>query len=218
MIIPYTTPSGNQRKMAQCHAAGWRFMVSPLDPGRTLPAGARWALDNGAWSAYRQHRPFDEGAFLAALAQWGTGADFVVVPDVVAGGVLSLARSEHWLLHRLRGQLPPRTLLLVPVQDGMEEQHLRPLLEADPQTGLFVGGTDPWRAMMLAGWCELGQQLGRWVHVGRVNSWRRVVRVKCAGAASFDGSGPGIYTFDQPRRRSRLSLMDGAVRQEVLLL
>ncbi|MBC8753020.1 hypothetical protein F6X42_44140, partial [Paraburkholderia sp. WC7.3b] len=42
---------------------GWRLLVSAKGEHRT--EGMRYAIDNGAWTAYQRGEPFDEAAFLA---------------------------------------------------------------------------------------------------------------------------------------------------------
>ncbi len=109
----YASRTGTRRNLSALRAAGWRLMVSAR--GVLRSEGFRYALDNGAWTAYQKGQPFDQGAFLRALDLLGEGADFIVVPDIVAGGRQSLDFSLEWLPHLL----PLRVPLLLAVQDGM---------------------------------------------------------------------------------------------------
>lgn len=175
-------------------------MVSPLDPRNE---GFPYALDNGAWSAFVGDRLFDSVAFLRALQLLGAGADFVVVPDIVAGGPASLELSLEWL-PLVRGT---SRLALLAVQDGMEPGEVLPYL--GPRVGLFIGGSTEWKLETLAGWCQLARRAGAYCHVGRVNSARRIGLCIAAGAHSFDGSGASRF-------RKVLNRLDNARRQRPL--
>lgn len=165
-------------------AAGWRLMVTPA----TLRTeGMRYALDNGAWSAHCQGRPWDPDPFLRGVVQLGAGADFVVLPDIVGAGRASLRRSRTWL-PILQGYT--RTLLL-PVQDGMRVDDVAPLLGTS--VGIFVGGTTAWKLHTLGIWGQLARRVGCYLHVGRVNTKGRIARCHAAGAHSFDGTSVTRY-------------------------
>lgn len=139
-------------------------------------------LDNGAWSAYQQGKSFDEDAFSRAIDKVGEGADWVVLPDIVAGGMASLDLSLKWL-HRLRG-MPEQQLIAV--QDGMCVDDVRDYL--GPMVGLFIGGSTPWKLATLDAWSALARRKGCYLHVGRVNSLKRIKACAQVGANSFDGT------------------------------
>lgn len=86
---------------------------------------------------------------------------------------------------------------LLPVQDGMNTADVRQLI--GPRLGLFVGGSTEWKLDTLCQWGSLGRETGIWVHVGRVNSVRRIRMCEWAGVTSFDGSGPSRYSVVLPR-------------------
>lgn len=141
--------------------------------------GFGYAIDNGAWSCFTSGVAWDEGKFREFYDKFGSGADFVVAPDIVAGGLRSLRLSESWL-PRLDG------LRLVPVQNGMTSDHVSPLL--GPDVGIFVGGDDEWKDRTMRSWGHLARDVGCYLHVGRVNTLRRVKLSVEAGADSIDGS------------------------------
>src|SRR5205085_1885817 len=76
-----------------------------LCPGELPPIHEPWFLDNGAFRAWMADRPFDAQAFEACLPDAGARKpDFVVVPDIVGGGLASPAFCSSWDrrgLHRL---------------------------------------------------------------------------------------------------------------------
>ncbi len=202
-MIGYASRTGTKRNLAALREAGWRLLVSAKGVLRT--EGFPYALDNGAWSAHQQGQPFDFPAFERALSLLGKGADWTVLPDIVAGGLPSLKLSLEWLPRVL--DVSPRALIAV--QDGMTPAELRPHL--GDRVGIFVGGSDRWKLEYLERWGLLAAELGCWLHVGRVNTARRIAACKSVGATSFDGTSASRYVKTLPllegaRHRSQVGL------------
>lgn len=201
-MMAYASRTGTRRNVAALRAAGWGLMISAGE--RRHPEGfARWCIDNGAWSAFTQGHAFNGTAFVEVYQRLGPGADFVVLPDIVAGGSRSLAFSLSWR-DRLGAPLCP---LLLAVQDGMNVADVAELVE--PALGIFVGGTTEWKEATLPQWGELAHHRGAYLHVGRVNSARRVALCAMAGADSIDGTSVSRFAETLP-------LMDNAIRQWAL--
>ncbi len=179
--IPYASRTGTRTTLAALRGAGWRLMLSPEGVLRT--EGFPYCLDNGAWTAFVQNRPWDSARFIDALRRFGPQADFVVVPDIVMGGDESLQRSRLWLPHVLRHT----RLGLLAVQNGMTPDLVRSMIGA--RVGIFVGGDTPWKERTMFTWAQLARECGSYCHVGRVNTARRVRLCQMAGVDSFDGSG-----------------------------
>lgn len=179
-MIAYASRTGTKRNLTALRDNGWRLLVSAA--GCLRSEGFQYALDNGAWSAFSQGRPFDERAFELALRRMGAAADWTVVPDIVAGGLASLELSLRWMPRVLNES--PRALIAV--QNGMEPSDVRPFLGT--RVGIFVGGDTAWKLRTLATWGRLGRDTGCWVHVGRVNSAKRIHQCGVDGAHSFDGT------------------------------
>lgn len=175
-MIAYQSRTGTRRNLDAMRAAGFRLLVSATGVQRT--EGMRYALDNGAWTAHQQGRPFDAGLFRACLQRLGSCADWVVVPDIVAGGLKSLHMSEAWLPEVL--SLAPRALIAV--QDGLTQKDVAPLLS--PRVGLAIGGSGPWKECALAHRAFAAPYL----HALRVNTRRRLDLARWAGCDSFDGT------------------------------
>jgi len=155
--------------------------------------GFPYALDNGAWSAFTQGVAWDERAFIRALTMLGRGADWAVLPDIVAGGPASLDLSLRWM----RRVLDEAPVALIAVQDGLQAEDVRPFLGA--RVGVFVGGSTAWKLATLPAWCQLAQAVSAWCHVGRVNTARRIALCSAAGATSFDGSSATRFSKNVPR-------------------
>lgn len=197
-MIAYASRTGTRRNLNSLRSRGWRLMVSARGVLRT--EGMRYALDNGAWTSYQKGEKFDVAAFETAVEKLGENADFIVVPDVVAGGLESLRYSETWL-PRLYGIAP----LLIAVQDGMLPTDVGSLLST--RIGIFVGGSTDWKLATMSSWGILARRHMCHMHVGRVNSVKRVGVCNAAGAHSFDGSSASRYMctvqkLDNARRQS----------------
>jgi hypothetical protein len=201
-LIAYAARTGTIRNLAALRVAGWRLMLSAASK-KLDPVGFRYALDNGAWSAFTAGEPFDVALFERAVERRGAGADFIVLPDIVAGGLASLDFSLSWI-PRLRGVAP----LYLAVQDGIPARLIRPV--RPHVAGIFLGGSTEWKLDNAIAMGELSRELGLDLHVARVNTVRRIFLAIAAGAASFDGSSVSRYVANLPR-------LDSARKQRALL-
>jgi hypothetical protein len=201
-MIAYAARTGTRRNLQALRDCGWRLMVSAK--GKHKHEGFRYALDNGAWHAFCHQLPFDGAAFLAAYHKLGPGADFVVLPDIVAGGRCSLAFSMNW-----RSELgAPLCGQLLAVQDGMDINEIAGLVGVE--LGIFVGGSTEWKLTTLPKWAAVARAKRAYLHIGRVNTVRRIALCAAAGADSFDGSNASRYAVNLPR-------LDNGRRQPDLL-
>lgn len=190
-MIMYASRTGTRRNLAALRDAGWRLLVSAA--GALRNEGFPYALDNGAWSAFQQGHPFNERAFAIALDKMGREADWVVIPDIVAGGKQSLDLSLRWM----RRCLDSCGKALIAVQDGLEPTDVAPFI--GERIGVFVGGSTPWKLKTMSAWGDLGREKGCWVHVGRVNTARRIHQCAHAGCTSFDGTSASRFAVTVPQ-------------------
>lgn len=203
-MIPYASRTGTRRNLDALSRHGWRLLVSARGPLRS--EGFPYALDNGAWTSYQKGEPFDVPAFEKALAKLGADADWVVAPDIVAGGKRSLELTLSWL-ERVRGSTK---LPMIAVQDGIEPHDVADLI--GPNCGLFIGGTTGWKLSTMGIWSELATvRGGAWCHVARVNTARRIRLCQQHSVTSFDGTSASRYAKTLP-------LLDNARRQTCLEL
>jgi hypothetical protein len=199
-MVSYASHTGTRRNLAAMKNAGWHLLLSPK--GNSLRTeGMRYALDNGAWTAYQQQQPFDEDAFVRAVDLVGEGADWIVLPDVVQGGMASLEFSLTWM-ERLKG-IP--TKLLIAVQDGVQLEDVAPNLS--PAIGIFIGGSTSWKETTAGAWGSLARRRNCHLHVGRVNTVRRIRICAAAGANSIDGTSVSRFAKTLPP-------LDAASRQD----
>ncbi len=144
---------------------------------------SRFAIDNGAFAGFRAD------GFFSLLEQERPRRDlcrFVAVPDVVGSAIRTLEVFEHW-----RHKLTDWPLALV-AQDGQEALPIPWELIAS----LFIGGTTEWKMSRHAEACiKAAKALGKWVHVGRVNTPGRFDYFERIGADSIDGTGLSRYSW-----------------------
>lgn len=189
-MLAYASRTGTKRNLALLRQYGWRLMVSPAGVLRT--EGFAYGLDNGAWTVYQQGGAFSKQAFLHALDRLGSKADFVVLPDIVCGGMGSFDLSCRWM-DRVLDAAP---YALFAVQNGFTVEMVEEVLSS--RVGIFVGGNTEWKEATMAQWGALGQKVGCSVHVGRVNSARRIHQCALARCTSFDGSSASRYALSIP--------------------
>jgi hypothetical protein len=157
-------------------------MPAMLQPGmgNLPPAGQPWAADNGRFSAPER---YTDAAYLAWLAKrpHQERCLFATAPDVVGDAAATLALSGP-MFGPIRA-LGYRVAFVA--QDGLEDL----AVPWDDFDALFIGGTTEWKLSEAAH--ELAAEAkrrGKWLHMGRVNSLRRVRIAKAMGCDSVDGT------------------------------
>jgi hypothetical protein len=148
----------------------------------TNPAAYPWmpyALDNGAYGAFKNGKAFDVAAFEKLLAwakRLGRAPLWALCPDAVGDRDGTLARWSEWE-PRLRAYGWP---VAFAVQDGMTAVDVPSSADV-----VFVGGTTRWKWRTVRGWCADFPR----VHVGRVNGEKALWTCVEFGAESCDGTG-----------------------------
>ncbi|MCP4440955.1 MAG: hypothetical protein GY810_18695 [Aureispira sp.] len=141
-------------------------------------AGVPYGLDNGCLKRFNQ-------------AKWEKLLDdaeihrpkFVCLPDIVCDAARTLDLFDAF---ELRTNGLPRALVL---QDGISNHRI----DYSKLEAVFVGGSDAFKISPEAiAACKAAKMLGKWVHVGRVNTAERVSNW-IGLADSIDGSGISKY-------------------------
>lgn len=161
--------------------------------------GIPWVLDNGAFGCWIRKTKFDGYAFLDAMRRIPANRypDFIVIPDIVAGGERSLAFSLRWM-----DRMPSNHSAYLAVQDGMDALEIDRLLDQDDRIqGIFVGGTMGWKLMTAGFWIELAHRHRRPAHIGRCGPLARMQWAKRLGADSVD-SASWLRNGDERVRRA----------------
>lgn len=182
----YASRTGTRRNLATLREHGWGLLVSRAGAWRT-EGFDDYVLDNGAWSDFQANRSFDEDAFERLIELLGARAAWIVLPDVVAGGLASLELSLRWS-NRCLSICP---LVLIAVQDGMTVDDIAPFVGSS--VGVFLGGSTEWKISTMGLWGAFCRERGLHYHVARVNSAKRMAMAEAAGADSVDGSSGSRY-------------------------
>lgn len=184
------TSTGTKKTISQCNEfdVGLMMVASWRNPKKW----PYFAIDNGCYSAYVRSQKWHgiswcPSTFLRLCSKakhLDLAPDFVVVPDIVAGGRLSLDFSRTWvpILKALYPQFP----LYLAVQDGMSLADVSECL--DDISGIFVGGSMKWKLRTMAVWTEFAHAKGLRCHVGRMGPVRRMLWAERIGADSIDST------------------------------
>lgn len=182
---------------------GWLAGRFPGRLGHLFSPGAQrgpfpfmpYAIDNGIFA---KGENWQEAEFFKLL-DWarlsGQRPLWVIVPDEVGDRLRTLRKWELYASRVAAYGWP----LAFAVQDGMTPE--------DVPTGaevVFIGGSTEWKWANMAMWCESFPR----VHVGRVNTYRRLWQCHDAGAESCDGT--GWTRGDQRQHRGLLAYLEEA--------
>jgi len=143
--------------------------------------GTLWAADTGC---FNQPEKYDQEEYLAWLRErsdYSSRCLFATAPDVVGDAEATMEKSlPMFPLLRAEGY---RAALVA--QNGLENMDI-PWDEFDC---LFVGGTTQWKLSEAAYQLAVeAENKGKWTHMGRVNSWRRLKAAAVSGYDSADGT------------------------------
>lgn len=143
-----------------------------------------WAADNSAFSG------FNADAYLRMLwsiARCGNLSNllFVVAPDVVGDAQETANLWLQWFPQFEMCNLHPWAAFVG--QDGME--NLEPYeIPWDEMAAFFIGGSTAWKLGEHAErFAREAKARGKWVHMGRVNSAKRIRHAIEIGCDSIDG-------------------------------
>ena len=150
-------------------------LITPHDGGS--PSKHIWAADNAAFSNW------NELSFLKMVEKIKKAENkplFVAVPDVVCDSVKTRLLFDKYLPYL--GELP----LAYVLQNGVQVEDIPwELINA-----VFVGGDDYFklRRHVILPLLQVAKQKKKHIHVGRVNSIRRISYCRGIGADSIDGT------------------------------
>jgi hypothetical protein len=174
----FATPSTAQIRAFM--RQGMLGMIDTPAQGNLLPKDIQWAADNGkfgsGWPGLAAWH-----AFLAARSHAAGRCWFAVAPDVPFDAKATLAESLP-LMDGIRALGYPAALA---AQNGLEDL----TVPWDTFDVLFLGGDTAWKLGPAAkDLAEQAKALGKRVHMGRVNSLRRLEYARYIGCDSADGT------------------------------
>lgn len=174
------------RKQLNDHGIG--ILLTPHSQRNLTGEGWIWAADNGCFASRWNHKIWLE--FLETRPNPQT-ALFAVVPDTVGDPKDTTHKwHQHHQTVRNLGYKPAYVL-----QDGATPHDL----PWDDMDALFIGGSTKYKLSEDAkNYVDQGKQRNKWVHMGRVNSRKRIQLAYNWGCDSVDGTylafGPDINT------------------------
>lgn len=160
-------------------------LLTPLTRFSRQRKEDRFAIDNGAYSN------FDAQGFLSLLKREEHAKNlcrFVACPDIVGSAIRTCEAFEYW-----ESIIFSWPLALV-CQDGQENIHI----PWGKIQAVFIGGSTEWKmGKHAAAIVKAANVMGKWCHVGRVNTPGRFEYFETLGADSIDGS--GLARFSEMR-------------------
>jgi hypothetical protein len=195
-VIRYLTGAHNEGVAAAAHAYNIGLLVQPGNRyDKQIHRYPDWAADNGAFTTKKGG--FNAASFRTMLARPALLAArerclFVVAPDklvvlpcgtVVGDAAGTLEQFPAWAAE-IRALGYPVALV---AQNGLEG-----MLDAVPWDlvdVLFIGGSTEWKIGPCAAACTAhALALGKRVHMGRVNSGKRLAIAQAMGCDTADGT------------------------------
>jgi hypothetical protein len=168
-----------------------------------------YAVDNGAFSAYLNKTNFDGKKFLKTVNRLNEfkKPDFIVVPDIVAGGMKSFDFSMFWL-HKLLSEGHTNYDYYFAVQDFMNLKVISKISN-EKINGIFIGGTLKWKLKHGEQFTKEAHDFDLKVHIGRVGNYKNLVWANRIKADSTDSS-----TIN---RNNKIWLLEDFKKQSTLL-
>jgi hypothetical protein len=175
-------PSNNTGKMVRDLARKYPGRIASLmSPGgqRAPIDGCGLAFDNACFGAFKNGTEWDFRKWMKMM-DWAVSGShnpmWALCPDSVGDitGTLNRWDEFYWITASYGWPVA------FAVQDGMRKEHV-------PKNAsvVFIGGSTDWKWETLRYWCDHFSH----VHVGRVNTYRRLWQSHDAGAKSIDGTG-----------------------------
>lgn len=157
-------------------------LFTPLTRRNPQRPDQMFAMDNGAFSR------FDAKGFLTMLAKHEPRKHlcrFVAAPDVVGCARRTIECFRQW-----QAQLASWPVAFV-CQDGQENMDI----PWNHCAAVFIGGSTEWKmSKHAAAIVKASKVIGKWCHVGRINTPGRLEYFEDLGADSCDGTGLAQYS------------------------
>jgi len=183
----YANPTSPEARQAM--RDGLLGYIDTPSQGNKREPEVDWCADNGCFS-----ESWDEQKWWRWIDSQERTMRFACVPDVVSDWNATLRLFEKWQPIMDAAQLP----LACVAQDGATPDQIPwELIRC-----VFIGGSTDWKlGEMSESIIREGNNQGVWVHVGRVNSLKRLRWAKHAGADSVDGT---MLVFNPTKRLEEL--------------
>lgn len=157
------------------------MMLSPATKWHKAHSFLPYAIDNGIYADTMAGRTWTFEPFLKLLnkaKQSAVDPEFIVVPDVLFDA--EQTKKQFAVYQRKLKTLGFNFRLAMAVQDGMDPSDV-----PSKDVVAFIGGTTKFKHQRTADFVAAGFD----VHVGRVNTLKRLIWASHMGCKSIDGSG-----------------------------
>ena len=141
-----------------------------------------WGADNDCYNSFNQIK-YEQ--MLSRLPRINT-MKYLTMPDVLGDSEKTLTFFDEWY-SKLKNEKLPITLVL---QDGCKVKDV----PFDKIKSVFVGGTTEYKLSEdVRNIINIAKQKKKWIHMGRVNSNKRIKYAQSIGVDSFDGSSFSMF-------------------------
>jgi hypothetical protein len=178
----YLTGSANPTLREVANKERFGLLLQPATRYRNIiPEFPVWAADNGCFTQPKKFRVDKYLAWLDAHRPYVHTCLFATAPDIVGDAKATWERSAP-VLPEIRA-LGYKAALVG--QNGLETMKI----EWDEFDVFFVGADDKWKLGRAAAALIMeARARGKWVHMGRVNSYKRLLGAANRGCQSADGT------------------------------
>lgn len=172
---------------------------------QSLRGHSLFAADNGCFA---DPEKYSNDGFLSWLNKLDRKAClFAVAPDIVGNAEGTRERAYPMLPH-IR-ELGFKAALVA--QDGETSN----LIDWGQLDAIFIGGSTEWKLSQAAGdIAAAARQKGKWVHMGRVNSFKRMRLAAAIGCDSVDGT---YLAFEPDNRKGKIKEWINQLERQPLL-
>lgn len=154
-----------------------KYIGSLVTPGGSPPASLSlpWAIDCGAfhWSARKY-------ITLLRRHEGRQNCLFCTLPDIPGNAKETHERSIQWIDQVKKLGYPIAWV----IQDGQEKIKI-PWNDID---AVFLGATDEWRKKHALRFAYQAAWYSKWIHIGRVGSYKKLKWARSIGANSIDST------------------------------
>lgn len=188
MRILVSGATATVRKLASKYPDTLGVLLTPQNGNRVCSLPLPWAADNAAFS-----NPDDDKFWRMCIDAWNTDRFhppmWVAVPDVVGDHAATLQLFDCWCEYwRFEIGSIPFPLAFV-LQDGCVADEV----PWDSIDAVFVGGSTEFKLTKSADLIAEAKQRQKLVHIGRVNTLRRLRFANDVGADTVDGTAFSMY-------------------------
>lgn len=183
MLLLVSGASSTVDKITHPNIGQLKVPASGNSIDKIVKNGKPWACDNGCFSG------FDDIEFLK-MVKAATGKPrllFVTVPDVVGDAKSTLELFKLWQPVLKKYYDVPLAYVL---QNGVDPGEI----PWESIAAVFIGGSTEWKVgKEAAEIVQIAKWKGKWVHMGRVNSFQRIRYAYTICCDSVDGSGYSMF-------------------------